>query len=54
MKYIDFKISDRNIAFYTGAVLLLCSHLIHFTDENDDKLILLFKVMFILVKLFFI
>lgn len=48
MKYIDFKVSDRNIAFYIGAVLLLCSHLIHFTDKNDDKLILLFKVMFIM------
>ena len=48
MKYIDYKIADRNIAFYTGAVLLLCSHLIHFTDENDKKLILLFKVMFIM------
>ena len=47
MKYIDFKVSDKNVAFYIGALMLLFSHLIHFTDNNDFGLILLFKILFI-------
>ena len=47
MKYIDFKITHKNLAFYIGAFLLLCSHLIHFA-RGDNKLIIFFKVLFIL------
>lgn len=52
MKYIDYKLSDKNIAFYIGAILLLCSHLIHFTQGNAD-LVTFFKVLFILGYSFF-
>ncbi len=47
MKIINYNLSDKNAAFYIGVVLLLCSHLIHFT-QNNVKLILFFKILFIL------
>ena len=52
MKSINYNLSNKNTAFYIGVLLLLCAHLIHFVS-NNYKLIILFKILFILGYLSF-